>query len=126
VPQVETLTISAIAPSIPEAEAEAPPPGALGVAEPAAREPTPTNREPSVVGLEPQPVPAPMVSVLPSPRTAPEPANVEVRIGRVEIEVRQPKERRVRAVAPSARSAPSPGRFDGIAAARRLQDRRWY
>jgi hypothetical protein len=64
----------------------------------------------------------------PFPRATPQPSpqrsDVEVRIGRVEIEVRSPTERRPARTA--AATAPRTGRFDGIAAARRFQDRRWY
>jgi hypothetical protein len=71
--------------------------------------------EPAVVSPR---VPLPGVAA-----THPEPerSDIEVRIGRVEIEVRSARERR-----PARAAAPTAGRFDGIAAARRFQDRRWY
>jgi hypothetical protein len=74
------------------------------------------------VGIEPAVVspPFPLRSVA-ATRAAPERSEVEVRIGRVEIEVRSARERR-----PARAAAPTAGRFDGIAAARRFQDRRWY
>ena len=80
--------------------------------------------EPAAVAkVEPQPVPALILPSASNPRPASEGSGVEVRIGRLEIEVRQPRERRMDAAAPAPQRVDA---FAGIAAARRLQDRRWY
>jgi hypothetical protein len=75
----------------------------------------------TLFAIEPRPVPASPFDRTPAAatRSSEDGAAVEVHIGRVEIGVRPPVERR-------AAAQPQGGRFDGIVAARRFLDRRWY
>jgi hypothetical protein len=76
------------------------------------------------VGIDPQPASMAFPFSGAAPQPSPQRTDVEVHIGRLEIEVRSPTERRPARAA--AATAPRTGRFDGITAARRFQDRRWY